>query len=236
AFFTFCLWAMLPAALLQAGPPSPTDNTNLIGSWSFADTNAWHSDWDYAPIYFTNLSSSLVGDSTTLVLDHTNFACLRYNVTESSGTNNFTVDVGTVMLWFSPSWASSNQGGFGPGQWGRLIEAGTYTSDASYGWWSLYLDPAGTNIYFSVQTNNGSSATYLSAPISWASNVWHMVAMSYSSSNSSLYLDGTLATNGAGVAYWPGPNVLTNGFCIGSDGTGTGFAQAHGTFDDISTY
>jgi len=210
----------------------PTDT--LLTSWSFWDTNAWHSDWDYAPISYTNLSGSTLGDGTALLLNSTNFACLRYRVTESSGTNNLRLDVGTVILWFWPSWASVSHGGAGPGQSGRLVEAGTYTSDASYGWWSIYFDGYGTNIFFSVQTNNGNGATYLSAPISLTTNDWHQVALTYSSSNSSLYIDGTLATNGAGVAYWPGPDVLTNGFCIGSDSTGV--AQARGALDDVATY
>jgi hypothetical protein len=228
-----CALACFMARLAHAQPPASGD-TNLLMTWTFWDTNNWHSDWDYAPKNFTNLSSSALGDGAALVLNSTNFACLRYNVTESSGTNNIQFNAGTVLMWISPAWASADQGGAGPGQWGRLVEAGTYTSDASYGWFSVYLDPGGTNIYFSVQTNNGNGATYLSAPISWASNVWHHVALSYCSTNSALYIDGNLATNGAGVAYWPGPDVLTNGFCIGSDSTGT--AQARGTFDDIATY
>src|SRR6266704_5583781 len=187
------LW-LLPGRLHAQAPP--TDNTNFLTSWSFWDTNAWHSDWDYAPISYTNLSSSMLGDGTALVLNSTNVACLRYKVTESSGTNNLRLDVGTVILWILPGWASVSQGGAGPGQWGRLVEAGTYTSNASYGWWSIYLDNSASNIFFSVQTNNGNGATYLSAPISWTTNTWHQVALSYSSSNSSLYIDGTLATNG----------------------------------------
>jgi hypothetical protein len=71
-------------------------------------------------------------------------------------------------------------------------------------------------------------------PISWESNVWHLIAFTYSSSNSSLYLDGVWATNGPGVSYRPGPSVLTNGFFIGSDSNG--LAQAHGQFDDLYTY
>lgn len=168
-----------------------------------------------------------------MFLDDTNGAWLKYAVTESGGHTNLTVNQGTVMFWFAPNWSSTNQGGVGPGDWASLIEAGAYTTNASYGLWSLYVDPAGTNIYFSAQTN-GAEATYLTAPISWTNNYWHFIALSYSSTNSALYLDGALATNGLGVNYWPGPNVLTNGFFVGSDGSGLG--QARGTFDDIFTY
>src|SRR5207249_4847465 len=88
--------------------------------------------------------------------------------------------------------------------------------------------------YFSAQTNNGSGATYLSVPVAWTTNRWHLIALNYTATNSALYLDGVLATNGSGVAYRPGPDALTNGFYIGSDSNGV--AQARGAFDDLSTY
>src|SRR5207244_4322663 len=50
-----------------------------------------------------------------------------------------------------------------------------------------------------------------------------------------LYWDGVLLTNGPALAYWPGPDVLTNGFYIGSD-RDTGLAQARGMFDNLSSY
>lgn len=43
-----------------------------------------------------------------------------------------------------------------------------------------------------------------------------------------------LITNGLPVTYRPGPEVLANGFFIGSDAAG--LSQAHGMFDDLSTY
>ena len=56
----------------------------------------------------------------------------------------------------------------------------------------------------------------------------------YSSTNSTLFMDGTFITNGPGVMIYPGPDVLTNGFWIGSDSNGV--IQAHGIFDNIATY
>src|SRR5262249_20069603 len=81
---------------------------------------------------------------------------------------------------------------------------------------------------------SGSNATYLSAPIEWYAGDWHFVGLTYSTTNSALYLDGELMTNSTAVTVLPGSNVLTNGFFIGSDSTG--FAQARGLFDDIYTF
>jgi hypothetical protein len=117
-----------------------------------------------------------------------------------------------------------------------LFEAGAYTTNSSYGWWCIYVDEAGANLYFSAQTNDlsGAITTYLSAPISWTTNYFHFVALTYSGTNTALYLDGVLATNGPGVTIYPGSDVLTNGFCIGSDASGV--YQAHGLFDTVATY
>lgn len=144
-------------------------------------------------------------------------ALLLYNETETNGLTNITCDSGSLQFWFRPDWNSANNGGFGPGAYGRLIELGAYTTNASFGWWSLYFDEGGTNIYFGAQTN-GAGATYLSVPIQWSSNWWHLISFSYSSSNSALYLDGEVAVAGAGVSYWPGAATRTNGFATNWQG------------------
>lgn len=236
-------WRVLALLLLcllveygRANPPSPGGggtNTTLE-TWSFDNTTPWANDRGYAPLSFTNLSASLLGDGTALVVDSTNAAWLQYNVVENDGTTNLALPQGTVMMWFAPNWIDVNSGGSGPGQPGRFIEVGFYTTNASYGWWSLWLDRTGTNIYFSAQTN-GSGTTYLSAPVSWSiTNRWHMLTLTYSSTNTAFYFDGAFVTNGPAVTIWPGPNVVTNGFFMGSDNTGT--AQVHGMIDDVETY
>lgn len=209
-----------------------------LNTWSFTDTNNWTSDAGYAPVSFTNINSMVFGDGTSLALDTNIPAWLQYNVFENDGTTNLTVDTGSVTFWFSPDWASTNDatGGSGPQNWGRLIEVGGFTSDSSYGWWSLYVDPAGANIYFSAQTNDVSGNLYtISMPVDFTTNYWHFIALTYSSTNVSLYLDGQLATNDpTGLSVWPGTNVLAGGFYVGSDSNG--IYQAQGEFDDISTY
>jgi len=235
--FLLLLLLFAGIARLQAqfipGLPSAYTN-NILDTWSFTDTNNWTSDRGYAPLSFTNLSFNLMGDGTTLVLDNTNAAWLQYNVIENDGTTNLTLAQGTVTFWFAADWSSTNQGGTGPGTWGRLIEIGSYTTNASFGWWSLYLDDVGENLYFSAQSNDSSQATYLSAPIGWLTNDWHFIALTYSATNSALYLDGALVTNGLPVTVLPGPDALTNGFYLGSDGTG--LMQARGMIDDVATY
>jgi hypothetical protein len=207
-----------------------------LNSWSFQDHTNWTSDNGYAPVSFTNLNFSPLGNFHSLVVDTNVPACLQYNVKESDGTTNLTVDSGTVTFWFAPNWSGTNQGGAGPGGYGRLLEAGAYTPDSSVGWWSLYVDDAGNNLYFSAQTNDYSSTftNYISAPISWTTNYFHFIALTYSPTNTALFLDGALVTNGPGVTVYPGADVLTNGFYIGI--ASNGVDQAHGLFNTVQTY
>ena len=208
-----------------------------LDSWSFYDSTNWTSDKSYAPVSFTNLDYSYLGNGSSLVLDSTNPAWLHYNVHESDGTTNLTLSAGTVTFWFAPgSWSSTNSGGTGPGEWRRLLEVGGYTPDSSYGLWSIYVDDVGANIYFSTQTNDLSSnlTTYVSAPIAWTTNYFHFVALTYSATNTALYLDGGLAATGPPITIYPGSNVLAKGFYIGS--ASNGVYQAHGMFNSVYTY
>lgn len=235
ALVLFCM--TVQTAHAQIFPNSPP--TNSLDTWSFSDTNFWTSDLNYSPLSFTNISGVIYGDGTSLLLDNTNPAWLRFGGFNSDGSTNLSVGpAGSIFFWFSPKWASAttNSNGNGPGEFARLLESGAYSPTANYGWFSLFTDPGATNLYFCTQTNSGDGAVYtnLSTPIDWGSNLWEFVALTYSSTNLSLYTNGVLATNAPGLAVYPGLNVLTNGFWIGSDSNG--ILQMHGWMDDLYTY
>jgi hypothetical protein len=237
-FLFFFLTATVEAQFDPGGGKFGPTNTPLE-SWSFNDYTNWTDNDGYAPISFTNLNFSYLGNGRALVVDTNVPAWLQFNVEESDSTTNLTVDSGTVTFWFAPNWssASDTNGGFGPGEYGRLLEVGNYTDDSSYGWWSIFVDDVGNNLYFAAQTNDLSSSmtVYLSTPIDWTTNYFHFVALTYSPTNTALYLDGAFVTNGPGMTVYPGPEILTNGFTIGSDFC-TGTNQAHGFFNTVATY
>ena len=233
--FNFTRAFIIAGFLLGATSGGATIYTPL-NSWSFTERTNWTSDNGYAPVSFTNLDYSHLGNGASLVVNSTNAAWLQFNVAEPTGATNLTVDAGTVMFWFAPNWSGTNQGGTGAGEYGRLLEVGGYTLDSSFGWWSLYVDDVGNNIYFSAQTNDLSSnvVTYLSAPISWTTNYFHFIALTYSATNTALYLDGSLVTNGTALTVYPGADALAKGFFIGSDSNGV--LQANGLFNSVATY
>lgn len=153
AVFGIILSSLPHRVSAQSGPPLPPVGWPLEW-WRFDDTHLLTTR-GYAPVSFTNLTLVPDWNTNALQVDSTNPAWLQYNVVESDGHTNLPIEYGSVRFWFLPNWSSTNQGGTGPGVWGRLIDVGRYTTNASNGWWSLYLDPAGDNLYFSAQTNTG---------------------------------------------------------------------------------
>jgi len=206
-----------------------------IQTWSFYNFTNWTDNAGYPPVSFGNLNYSFLGNGSSLVIDTNVPAWLQYNIWESDGTTNLTVNSGTVTFWFaSSSWSSTNAGGTGPGEWSQLLSVGEWSTNASYGYWGLSIDPAGTNLLFLAQDDAGDTYS-LSTPVSWTTNYFHFVALTYCSTNVSIYIDGVLATNDpGGLSIWPNSEVLSNGVFFGSDTNGQ--MEAHGMFDTVQTY
>jgi hypothetical protein len=205
-----------------------------LGYWPFDNTNTWAGSTGQLPLVATNLVGVPSWNTNAVLIDSNNPAVLAYRDVETNGNANINLRNGTVRFWFKPDWSSVDQGGTGPQAEGRLLEMGTQGS--TNGWWGLVVGSSGTNIYFGTQTNStGTLTTNLSTAISWSSNVWHQVVLTYGATNASLYLDGQpVVTNGMGVAYYPGLAVRANGFEIGSSPSGTN--QVRGVFDELETF
>ena len=231
------LFFHLMSAMAQMPPGYSPPTNRPIASWSFQDHTNWNSDQGYPPISFTNLNFSWLGDGMSLVVDTNLPAWLNFNVIEpSTGATNLVLDApGSVTFWYAPAdWSSTNTGGAGSGQWTQLIDVGEWAPDASYGYWGLSIDPAGANLWFVAQDGVGDTYS-LSAPISWTTNYFHFVCLTYSSTNVSLYLDGLLQTNDpGGLSIWPGPEAISGGICFGSDTNG--LMQAGGSFNNVKAF
>jgi len=226
------LFGSIPLAFSQpALPPDP-----FLGDYPFDTTNWLSIDGD-APIASTNLVSVSLWNKNALLLDTTNAApaFLNYNVVESDGFTNVTFDQGAVRCVFITDWATAdtNQNGTGPGDIGYLVAAGDWSSGAPDGFWAIYIDPGGTNIYFGG-VSNSTTNIFVSAPISWPSNSIHLIAALYSSTNSQLFLDGQVAATSGPVTIVPATNTWTNGFFVGSDNNG--YEQARGVFSSLEFF
>ena len=236
-FFGMALLVLgLNATVLRAdGPPAPPEITyQILNFWFFRATNNFATVRGDAPLTATNLMATTNAWSRGAVRVMTNNALLKYRETATNATRawtNLLVDEGCLRFWFRNHWQSSSLGGTGPGTYARLIEVGD--SSATNGYWTLYFHPAGTNLYFASTTNGAVGGVYLSAPIQWASNYWHLITLNYSRSNCQLFIDGQMVSTNTGLARWPGPNARTNGFTLGGDCRATNLVK--GDISDLVT-
>ena len=161
-------------------------------------------------------------------------ALLQFPALNPLGRANISPDSGCVRFWYSPAWASTNLGGSGPGTVARLLEIGAWTPEARFGWWSVYLNPEGTGLFFGGQ-GDGQSRTFAAAPIAWAAQDWHMIAVAYTPQASEIYVDGQLVARGDGVTVGPDDlTVLTYGFTVG--GTLSRDHLMQGSMDELTTF
>ncbi len=229
----------LLCSLNLVAQPAPGGNYSgpVLDSWSFSDTNQWKSDLGYYPTLSTNLMVTNNGPGNSLLIDTTNVSQLVFDTWNSDGTTNLNLTSdGSLMFWFNPDWTSVSASGSGPGgNWSALIDLGIYTTNASFGSWSCGFDSAGNNFYFITQDANGHESDYIYAPVTLTAGTWNLIALSWCSTNTSLYLNGVCVTNGPGISVLPSPEVMSNGFAIGSDAA-TGLLQMHGSMNGLVTY
>ncbi len=180
---------------------------------------------------------------------------LRYREIEPGGRPNINCRNGTIRFWFRPNWTSANLGGTGPQNDARLVELGGYSADGMLGWWTLALNPSGTNLGFTTHSN-GVMYSYWSAPIGWTAGQWYQIALSYSPTNTALFINGTLTTNlaahsetdrpyvavnheylntaASGIYSYPSASLRAVGIRIGNDYGDV--QQAKGDFDELETF
>lgn len=209
-----------------------------LATFRFNSTN-WLGDDGQVPLIAANMSTSLVSgvEYNAAALTGPSSQKLSYRYAETNGHINLTLQYGTVQFWFKPSWTSVANGGAGPGGYGRLIDIGDYTSDASTGTWELLFNSAGDGITVFSQDNGGhsSSSPYFTIPGGMISNQWRQIVATYSPTNIKIYVDAQLAGSGGHLDnYYPPTNVLATGFYTGSATDGS--TKCKGFMDMLETF
>ena len=196
------------------------------------DENSWFASRRYAPLEASNLQLVPGWSSNAVSVDSSSPAILRYRDIEADGHTNFLAHRGSLRLWFKPNWSSMSWGGSGPGDVAVLFACGTLNATSS--WLGLSLDPTGSRLSFAGQTN-GTGAEYLHCSVALLAGEWHEIVLTYSATNSVLYLNGAMLANGSGVIYWPDAATrAARGFTIGSEDSGA--AQARGAFENVALF
>jgi hypothetical protein len=214
----------------QSGPP-PLPPVPLE-EWMLDRTN-WEGWRQELPLGFTNLNAVPSWLDFALSVDTNTTAYLNLPIYAADGYTNVTFDSGSVSFFCQMNWTSTSDGGAGPGAWAPLWQAGTFSSNNPSGCWSLAVSPDGNTLLFVTQTN-GAGEVHAQIPIVWDAGDWHNIVLTYCPTNCAIFLEGALVTNMPPIVYWPGPDVCSNGFYVGSDPTGT--LQAHAQFQELETY
>ena len=146
---------------------------------------------------------------------------------DSTGHTNVACDSGAIRFWFKPYWSSASlTNGTGPGTYARLAELVATSGDQSAVCWWLQLSPDGSSLSLIGQSDSGP-VELLSSGIAWPANVYHHITLDYGPQGTALFIDGTLAAQGAGTPAIP-PALAA--LVLGSTSTGT--ATPGGDFDE----
>src|SRR5438067_459367 len=125
-------FSILRGGLCDSPPPLPTEPGIFLNAWHFNNTN-FLSYWGDPPKASQGLLLVPSWEVNSVQISSNN-SVLQYREIETNGvTTNIVCQNGTIYLWFLPNWNS----GTGPGTYGRLLEMGSYTTNASVGWFSL---------------------------------------------------------------------------------------------------
>jgi len=197
-----------------------------IDTNGYLKVEAFYGDSEYSVINGLQLLSFTNG--TTSSSSH-----LSYPESQTNGVRNLVATRGTVSFWAKPDWVS----GTGSGVESRLLELGDDSGSATNGWWALYCSTNGNELKFGGRGGGGTNETFQTCSINWnSSNSWQFVTLTYSATNSAIYLNGQLAgssTNGVSLT-GPSTELTSDGLNIGSASDGT--RSFDGTLDEVEIY
>jgi hypothetical protein len=214
--------------------PNQFDDARL-GYWRFNNVPNWFDEQGLQPEIATGLLPVPSWSGDAVKISSSLAGVLGYPLNRTDGSSVILATNGSIRFWFKPDWTT---GVNTPGQNSidtiRLFELGRQSSDASYGWFALTIDPTGELLKFSTEAN-GVHADNIVYPINFNRKSWYQIVLTYTLTNSALYVNGQgLATNGWGLTNIPSPAVLAQGFHLGC--SWDGIHQANGCFDELETF
>jgi len=210
----------------QPAPPFPE---TFLQQWTF--------DEAYFATVGTNASTVAI-DTSVWAESWSGYALARsgqsvnpFSVSMAT-TNRWSVapEEGSIRFWYVPGWTS----GSGPGHKATLLDLSLVLGTESASVWSLYATADGNTLNLDTQGDTGAE-NLLHATIAWTANQWHLVTVSYSKSETLLYVDDALVATGAALPAISASVLSTTGhLTVGSSVDGS--CSAEGEFDDLTTF
>ena len=235
-------------------PSSNTAAPCRLGYWRF-DTLELVSEQGQIPKSQSGVTLVPSWSGTVANIGSSAGSQLTYCDVGSNGWANINCHQGSLRFWFKPNW---NSGG-GPGHNAPFVYMGTTNGSDE---WALWLNSSGNLISFITASNTGATNTDLTASCgptssgnsmsftpasSWGTTNtnltascsltktnWAQIVLTYGSNGSSLYINGSLATTGSHVSYWPSLANRNLGMVIGNN---TAYnASINGQFEEMETF
>jgi len=209
-----------------------------LGYWNFGSTNVAIAAMTSNNVFLTNAWS---GQAFVITNNSsTNYSQLVYPA-NTNGSNFFNPGNGTIRFWFQPNWNTTNSS--------EPTSAFTFlstqeSSSSGDDYWTFAMQNAvdGTGVsLITVGSSTNSreysqqysfkSGAYNGVPVTFQSNLWYQMVLTYSPTNMALYTNGVLLATagwpqcsndvymcnvGLGNVFYPPTSGLNNGFSIGS--------------------
>jgi hypothetical protein len=229
--------------------------------WRFDNTN-WVGQAGQQPLVARNLARNQCGNyGFGVVLAGTNASqpeLLSYRAIETGATPALASHAGSIRFMYCPHWFSRlpssdtnyyAYSGDGPGQAVRLIEMGDAAEQQTPGYFSVDIDPDGTNLFIRSRYGTGTVTTNLTLPIRVLSLLTNTpneprdleffeVLVGWSVTNTYAHFlgptVGSYSTSGLTNAYPPNSSFLAGGLRIGTDAAAA--YPARGEIMDVETF
>jgi hypothetical protein len=185
-----------------------------LAYWRF--NGSWIGEGGQAPTAAVGLENPASWSGQALDVDTTG-GYIKYPAFEPDGFPNITRDKGTIRFWFKPTVVT--------GATRKLIEISGSAP------WELRLSSSGYLQLATRQSSGGSETSFQHSTLLTV-NTWYQIAVTYSSSTATIYLNGSTSTSG-GFASASSPTV--NGFSIGNGYASQSFT-ALGEFEEFETF
>jgi Concanavalin A-like lectin/glucanases superfamily len=193
-----------------------------LGYWRF-NSPLLYAEQGQMPLSTADVGTAQSWSGTSLVISNNSDSHVTYADVGSNGWANVNCQQGSMRFWFKPNSSSTTTAPF--------VYMGS--SNGQNGW-GLWLNSPGTSITF-VSSRNGNTQTALTSACNLTNtNQWTQIVLTYGTNGSSLYINGLLATNGAGNFYVPALTYRQLGMVIGNN---TAYAQPiNGQFEEFETF
>jgi hypothetical protein len=210
----------------------------LLGRWRL---DGWPFDGDQGqPNRFLVNLPVIAGVSSNAVVSVTNQYCVEgyRHFEQTNGFANLNMRAGTVRFSFKPNWTSgaSNSLSF-VGRPPVFLSGAGRIWEYAKGCWELGMGNSTTSLVLRTKTNFTWTSDIWEVPVSFQSNTWYQIILTYGPNGVAMYTNGVRILNAStGVRYWPQTESPTAPYFTICGDQVDATDLANGAMDNFETY